>query len=300
MRDWSHSDEWPSEDSRSTRPGKSDQAGQHYGLSSFRKVESQKDKPQLESELPSGSRNYGAWLTMPPAVSFSRPEFVTSVVDAFHSHRALISLIAFRSSPGVHHARGDLSTQTAITKHGLFADWFICDRKVRIGDTTQSAASYFIEREHTNLSSDALAYAEAFRDSSLRLLLFKKLRKDGSALFEDIVLGGKFEIQNALEVFVALERKQLVEARVVELHGDYFVSPFWMPRPSDAQKIIVKAGVLDHRKEKVLILEEMRGDHPEIFNRIAELSNRCSRYTHVKAVEIFKELPDRRLYSVRM
>ena len=83
--------------------------------------------------------------------------------------------------------------------------------------------------EHPNLSSEALAYAEAFRDSSLRLLLFKKLRKDGSALFEDIVLGGKLEIQNALEVFVALERKQLVEARVLELHGDYFVSPFWMP-----------------------------------------------------------------------
>ena len=223
---------------------------------------------------------------------------LTSVVDAFHSFASSADLadglrIARREFVTL---RGDLfdSDSDYEARLGVFLDWFICDRKVRIGDTTQSAASYFIEREHTNLSSDALAYAEAFRDSSLRLLLFKKLRKDGSALFEDIVLGGKFEIQNALEVFVALERKQLVEARVVELHGDYFVSPFWMPRPSEVQKIIVKAGRIfrSSKGESIDSPEEMRGDHLRFLHRIAELSNRCSRYTHVKAVEIFKELPD--------
>ena len=165
---------------------------------------------------------------------------LSSVVDAFHSFASSAELadglrVARREFVTL---RGDLfdSDSDYEARLGVFLDWFLCDRKVRIGDTTKSAASYFIEQEHPNLSSEALAYAEAFRDSSLRLLLFKKLRKDGSALFEDIVLGGKLEIQNALEVFVALERKQLVEARVLELHGDYFVSPFWMPRPSDAQK----------------------------------------------------------------
>ena len=127
---------------------------------------------------------------------------LTSVVDAFHAFASSADLadglrVARREFVTL---RGDLfdSDSDYEARLGVFLDWFICDRKVRIGDTTQSAASYFIEREHTNLSSDALAYAEAFRDSSLRLLLFKKLRKDGSAL-RGYCSRREAEIQNALE-----------------------------------------------------------------------------------------------------
>ena len=156
---------------------------------------------------------------------------LTSVVDAFHSFASSADLadslrVARREFITL---RGDLfdSDSDYEARLGVFLDWFICDRKVRIGDTTQSAASYFIEREHTNLSSDALAYAEAFRDSSLRLLLFKKLRKMAARSLRILSLVGNLKSRMP-EVFVPWNGNNS-SRRVVELHGDYFVSPFWMP-----------------------------------------------------------------------
>ena len=111
---------------------------------------------------------------------------LNSVVDAFHSFASSVELadglrIARREFVTL---RGDLfdSDSDYEARLGVFLDWFLCDRKVRIGDTTKSAASYFIDEEHPNLSSEALAYAEAFRDSSLRLLLFKASQRWKRAL----------------------------------------------------------------------------------------------------------------------
>ena len=223
---------------------------------------------------------------------------LNAVVEALHSHASSAEFAA-----GLRVARrefitlrGDLfdSDQDYEARLGVFLDWFLCDRRLRIGEHLTSAAADFVEKKHQVLSADELAYAEAFRDSSLRLLLFKKLRKDGSAVFEDVVLGGKLEIQNALAAFLVLQRKQLVEARVLELHDEYFVPPYWMPRPSDVQKIIVKTSQIfrSSGSETIKTPEQMRGDPLRFIHRIAELSNRCNRYPHVEAIEIFKELPD--------
>ena len=88
---------------------------------------------------------------------------LNSVVDAFHSFASSVELadglrIARREFVTL---RGDLfdSDSDYEARLGVFLDWFLCDRKVRIGDTTKSAASYFIDEEHPNLSSEALAYA---------------------------------------------------------------------------------------------------------------------------------------------
>ena len=74
---------------------------------------------------------------------------LNSVVDAFHSFASSVELadglrIARREFVTL---RGDLfdSDSDYEARLGVFLDWFLCDRKVRIGDTTKSAASYFID-----------------------------------------------------------------------------------------------------------------------------------------------------------
>ena len=192
--------------------------------------------------------------------------------------------------------RGDLfdSDSDYEARLGVFLDWFLCDRTVRINGAAIAPAQHFIDLHHAEFDAESLAWIEAFRDSSLRLLVCKKLKKNGHATFEDIVLGGKLEIQYAAESFIGLERKQVVEARVVDNCGDYRVSPYWMPRPSDGLKIIQKSAKLFRSSHGSLDPDskELRLDLSRFIHRVAGLSNRANRYPHVKVIEIFKELQD--------
>ena len=192
--------------------------------------------------------------------------------------------------------RGDLfdSDPDYEARLGLFLDWFLCDRTVRLGGSPIVPAQHFIDLHHAELDAEALAWFEAFRDSSLRLLLCKKIRKDGSATFEDVILGGKIDVQNAIETFIALERKQLVEARVLDNCGEFWVSPYWMPRPSAGLKIIQKSAKLfrSSHGHSDPDSKDLRADLSRFIHRIAGLSNRANRYPHVKVIEIFKELQE--------
>ena len=192
--------------------------------------------------------------------------------------------------------RGDLfdSDRDYEARLGVFLDWFLCDRHVRIDGRSVTPAQHFIDAHHPELSPDDLAFVEAFRDSGLRLLVCKKVKKDGSALFEDVVFATKFDISHAQEIFIALERKQFVEARVIDFLGEAYVSPYWMPRPTDGIKPVIKAAKLFRSSSTESDLDAGAGntDLARFIHRVAELSNRSNRYPHVKVVEIFKELRD--------
>lgn len=190
--------------------------------------------------------------------------------------------------------RGDLfdSDSDYEARLGVFLDWFLSDRTVKIDGQSLSPVQYFINKHHADLAPDVLAWLEAFRDSSLRLLLCKKVRKDGSALFEDVVLNVKVDVMNAVETFIALERKQLVEARLVDNCGEFLVSPYWLPRPHEGLKLIQKSAKQFRSSFGHLDLEspDVSVELLKYIHRIAGLSNRANRYPHVQVIEIFEEL----------
>ena len=192
--------------------------------------------------------------------------------------------------------RGDLFDSDADyeARLGVFLDWFLCDRTVRLDGQAISPTEQFIKLHHRTLDAEELAWVEAFRDSSLRLLLCKKISKDGSALFEDVVVGGKVQVINASEAFIALERKQLIEARLVDYCGESWVSPYWLPRPNGGLKLIQHSAKQFRSSFGHLDLEsnDVRSELLRFIHRIAGLSNRCNRYPHVQVTEIFKELRD--------
>ena len=190
--------------------------------------------------------------------------------------------------------RGDLfdSDPNYEARLGVFIDWFLCDRTVKIDGRTLSPVQHFINQHHAASRADELAWLEAFRDSSLRLLLCKKVRKDGSAVFEDVVSNVRVDVTNALETFIALDRKQLVEARLVDHCGEHFVSSHWLPRPNEGLKLIQRSAKKFRSSFGHLDLEspDLSAELLRYIHRIASLSNRANRYPHVKVIEIFEEL----------
>ena len=192
--------------------------------------------------------------------------------------------------------RGDLfdSDSDYEARLGMFLDWFVCDRLVRMENVLRSPAGHYIEAHFRSLDSEELALAESFRDGCLRLLRFRKFVKSGAGIFEDVVMSTKVTIDNASDVFIALEKGQLVESRVMEHHGAFIAGPSWLSRPREAHKIIVKSSKLLRSSFRGLNLNniEDRGDLLRFLHRIASLSNRANRYPHVEVSEIFKELTD--------
>ena len=230
--------------------------------------------------------------------SSSKYDMLKDVVERFHAYASTPTLeatlkVARREFITL---RGDLFDSDADyeARLGVFLDWFVCDRLVRVSDELRSPAGHYIEAHFSSLDPDELALAEAFRDGCLRLLRYRKSLKSGAGVFEDIVLGVKITIENASEVFIALEKGQLVEARVLDYLGAFLVSPFWLPRPRDAHKIIVKSSKVLRSSFRDLNLNNLedRSDLLRFLHRIACLSNRSNRYPHVEVSEIFKELPD--------
>ena len=163
----------------------------------------------------------------------------------------------------------------------IFLEWFLLDRCLP-GESAQKPVDCYIGSHLSQQSAESLTLLEALSKSRVELLEFKRW-KDGLARFKDVVTKKRW-VLTMPEIPLGLESGDIISGRVV----DSWEAPYLLDSitlfPRSARRTILKAA------------KPLRADPPsdeahlDFVHRLAYLSNRDERYSHVDSREIFKVL----------
>ena len=161
-----------------------------------------------------------------------------------------------------------------------FLEWYVLDRTLSFA-AHQTPLKLFIEDVRSSLTTPQLASLRQLTRTKLSLYEFKGI-KDESMKIVDLLTREKFVVHERRKI-VGIESGDILEARLVPIGEHLTLTDAMVVHPRVARRYILK-GAKKFRKAE---------DHAEgarFVHRVAYLSNRCERYGHLQAKDIFAEL----------
>jgi hypothetical protein len=156
-----------------------------------------------------------------------------------------------------------------------FLEWYTLDRT--IGRTGKTPLDLFLERSHSRIAADHLAYLEGLRDARHAIFELQRVA-EGRVDVRDAFTGERFAVTERRPL-VTLRRGDLCETRLVPHGGDLHFSRTFLIHPRETRRTILR----EIRRAK----GERRLDAPAFMRTLAVLWVRSRRYKGVDPHDLY-------------
>ncbi|MEZ4270463.1 MAG: hypothetical protein R3C68_03190 [Myxococcota bacterium] len=163
-----------------------------------------------------------------------------------------------------------------------FLEWYVLDRGVSFAPQ-MTPVKLYIESVSEGLTTPEINALRDLTRTVLSLFEFKRVRGDRLRVV-DLLTNNKVDVFERRRPS-GLESGDILEARLVPKEDTFLLSETIGFLPRDARKDVLKASKRFRKKGA-----EDGQTNIDLVHRVAYLSNRCERYSHVPPESIFAEL----------